>query len=63
MQTKPHKMKEMLNMSTITLKRPESVELHTVTRDGESLVIHLDNQMRPVKAVNEFLRFHYSKND
>lgn len=37
------------------------MEVHTITRDGESLVILLDNQMRPVKPVNEFLRFQYGK--
>ena len=37
------------------------MEVHTITRDGESLVILLDNKMRPVKPVNEFLRFQYGK--
>lgn len=37
------------------------MEVHTITRDGESLVILLDNQMRPVKPANEFLRFQYGK--
>lgn len=37
------------------------MEVHTITRDGESLVILLDNHMKPVKPVNEFLRFQYGK--